>query len=146
MNFPNWTIRNADDWQRFAVWFGEHTDPYPFRVCPGEGRSLSQNALLHLWIGEIASQRGDVSADTVKGELHRRIGLDIRLRNSKFAFVWGSLGAGNWAYEQQCGFLASGILNVSSGMTTGELKEYLDAIEGLAAENGWRLTQPKERV
>lgn len=85
-----------------------------------------------------------MSAAQVKGELHREIGLAIRLRNPGFAWVWDQTGA-QMDYERQCRFLASGVLNVSSGMTTTELREYLDAIKAKAAEAGWALTEPRQQ-
>ncbi len=105
-------------------------------------RTLSQNSLLHMWIGEIAKHEGD-TADGTKGRLHREIGLPIRLRNTQFAWVWGQTGAG-LPYEKQCALLASGCLNVSSGMTTKELREYLDAIEVKYRAQGVALTNPEE--
>lgn len=90
-------------------------------------RSLSQNALVHVWFDEIAKHHGDRSALDVKGEMHRKFGLAIRLRNPQFAWVWHQTGA-PLDYEKQCKLLACGALNVSSGMTTKELKEYADEI------------------
>ncbi|MEL7281317.1 MAG: hypothetical protein AAGK79_13235 [Pseudomonadota bacterium] len=145
MKFSTWTVRNTEDWERFAHWFSAHPNPYPFRINPGDGRSLSQNALFHLWVGQIASQRGDVSASTVKGELHHRFGLGIRLRDPQFTFIWDKIGASDWPYDKQCNLLSSGALNVSSAMTTAELKEYLNEIELLAAQQGWHLTHPREQ-
>lgn len=139
------TIRHAEDWASFCAWFNDHPSPYPFRICEGEGRSLSQNALLHLWLGQIAAQRGDVDANQVKGEMHRRFGLDIRLRNPQFAWVWEQSGA-KLDYERQCAALGSGVFGVSSGMSTKELKEYLDALADYAAGQSWVLTMPKEGV
>ena len=91
-------------------------------------RTLSQNALIHVWFDEIAKHRGDVTAFDVKGELHRKFGLPIRLRNPQFAWVWHQTGAA-LDYEKQCKLLACGVLNVSSGMTKKELKEYADEIQ-----------------
>ena len=140
------TIRTPENWQAFVAWMLDNPNPYPFRICDGEGRSLSQNALIHLWFGEIAKQREDMTLDQVKGEMHRRFGLSIRRQDARFDWVWKQCGADDWPYEQQCRFLASGVLNVSSGMTTKELKQYLDALEHHAREQGWILTMPKEGV
>lgn len=120
--------------------------PLPFSVSIGEGekRTLSQNALLHKWFGEIAAQRGDVDAHHVKGECHRKWGLTIRLRDEAFAYVWKRTGAG-LTFEQQRNFLASGVLNVSSAMTTKELTEYMDAMERDYRSRGFRLTDPDLR-
>lgn len=136
------TIRSPEDWASFCAWLGDHTNPYPFRMCEGEGRTLSQNALFHLYFSQISAQRGDVSADQVKGEMHRRIGLPIRLKDERFAWIWDRTGA-DMPYEKQCSFLASGILNVSSGMSTKQLNEYIDALVDYASQRGWALTVPE---
>lgn len=137
-------IITAEDWMRLVTWHSAHPQPYPFRVTFGKARSPSQNNLLHLWFGQIAAQRGDMDASQVKGEMHRQFGLSIRLRNEQFAWVWAQTGA-RLTYEKQCKLLAAGVLGVSSGMTTKELKEYLDAIQRHAAEQGLVLVNPDER-
>lgn len=90
-------------------------------------RSLNQNALLHKWFGEIAKREGDKTAKDVKGELHHKYGLNIRLRDDQFAWVWERTGA-KMTYEQQCSLLASETLGMSSKMTNKEMREYMDAI------------------
>ena len=138
-----WTVRNSDDWVRACVWVGEHPNPYPFRLIEGEGRTRSQNALLHMWFGQISAQTG-LGEDEVKGQMHHRFALPVRLKDAQFEYIWARTGA-KLTYEQQCALLASETLGVSSKMTTRELKGYLDQLDRLAAENGWRLTQPEKR-
>ena len=117
--------------------------PFPFTVTVKDGvaRTLSQNALLHRWIGEIAKHRGDVTAKEVKGECHRQWALDIRLRDPQFAYVWHRATA-DMTYEQECALLASEILGVSSAMTKAELTEYMDALSAHWRAEGVRLTDP----
>ena len=103
-------------------------------------RTLSQNALLHVWFGEIAKHLGDRSAQDVKGECHRDIGLTIRLRDEQFGWVWNQTGRKMNA-EQQAKLLASGCLNLSSGMSVKELREYMDEIERVYS--GVNLTRPE---
>ena len=119
----NRTIRHPEDWLRFLAWFNDHPSPFPFQVKEGEGRTLSQNALIHKWYGEIALQRQDMTAVDVKGELHHEFALPIRLRDEQFEYVWARTGA-QLSYEQQKALLASGTLGVSSKMTTKELKDF----------------------
>lgn len=107
-------------------------------------RSLNQNALLHMWFGEISRFKGDMTPDEVKGECHRRWGLPIRLQDPVFKWVWDRSGA-HLDYEKQCKLLASGALSLSSGMTTKQLKEYLDEIEGHFRPLGVPLTDPEEK-
>lgn len=135
-------IETPEDFARLQAFLGDFPMPYTLTVAQGKGRTLSQNALLHMWFGEIAKQRGDSTMTDVKGECHRKYGLAIRLRDEKFAFVWrrASLGLD---YGQQCALLASGILNVSSEMNVAELKEYMNAMGPDYRAQGFRLTDPE---
>lgn len=137
------TIHTDEDWTKFLAFMGDMHPPYRITVMKGEGRSLDQNALLHLWLGEIATQSPDMNLIDIKGQCHRKYGLPIRLQDPQFAWVWERTGA-KMNYEQQCAFLVSGVMNVSSGMTTKQLTEYLDAMEKDYRAKGFRLTDPKE--
>lgn len=111
-------------------------------IPPGEKRTGQQNRTLHMWFGEIAKHLGDRDATQIKGECHRKWGLTIRLRDPKFAWVWKHSGE-KLSYEKQCKLLASGVLNVSSGMSVAELSEYMDAILRDYREGGIYLTDPE---
>lgn len=137
-------IRDAVDTRRFLMMLDSFERPFTLAWTPGEKRSLSQNALLHRWYGEVAAQLGDADATTIKGLCHRQFGLTIRLRDEQFAWIWNRTGAG-LSYERQCKFLASGILGVSSKMTKPELSEYMDAMRQHYAEAGICLTDPEDR-
>ena len=123
-----------------------HGMSFPFTVTLRKGgkRSLSQNSLLHKLFGEIAEHFGDRTAHDVKGEAHYAYGLPIRLRNEGFAWVWERTGA-RLPVEKQRSLLASGVLGVSSGMTSRELKEYIDQIYIAYTQAGVRLTVPEDR-
>lgn len=108
---------------------------------PKTKRTPNQNRTLHMWFGEIAQQRDDWDASEVKGFCHRQWGLPIKLRDEQFAWVWSQSGQ-RLGYERQCALLASGVLNVSSSMTTKELKEYMDAMQRHFLGEGVRLTNP----
>jgi len=120
--------------------------PLPFSMTIGDGdaRSLSQNALIHKWFGEVARHFGDMTATQIKGQCHHRYGLPIKRRNEQFAWVWKQTGE-KLTYDQQCKYLASGTLNISSGMTVKELTEYMDAMKIDYAEQGVFLTDPELR-
>jgi len=120
--------------------------PLPFSLTIGDGdaRSLSQNALIHKWFGEVSRHFGDMTAVQIKGQCHHKHGLVIKRRNEQFAWVWKQTGE-KLNYEQQCRYLASGTLNISSGMTVKELTEYMDAMKIDYAEQGVFLTDPELR-
>lgn len=135
-------IRNEVDARRFLMMFDGFEKPVTIAWSPGDKRSLSQNALLHKWYGEVAAQLGDTDATTIKGQCHRRFGLTIRLRDEGFAWIWERTGA-HMPYEKQCRLLGSGILGVSSKMTKPEFTEYMEAMRQHYAEAGIHLTDPE---
>jgi hypothetical protein len=116
----------------------------PFTVSWTEGgkRSLDQNALLHKWYGEVASQSRDTTAMQVKGQCHVAYGLPIRLRDEAFAWVWKQSGA-RLSYEKQCRLFERGTFAMTSAMTTKELSEYMDAMSRDYRAEGFRLTDPE---
>ena len=113
------------------------------RLTFSDKRSLSQNALFHLWMGEIAKHFGDRSALDVKGDTHRDLGLHIRLKDPQFNWVWARTGA-LLDYEKQSKMLASGVLDFSSAMSTADLSAYMDEIARFYEAKGVRLTRPSE--
>jgi len=138
---PARIIRTPEHIDRLADEMRTTDLPIIVSWSPGEARSLPQNALLHMWFGEIAKHHGDRDANQVKGECHHKYALDIRLRDPQFAWVWKHSGAG-LTYEQQCALLASETLGVSSKMSKPELREYMDAMRRDYATEGVRLTDP----
>ena len=109
-----------------------------------ESRTAAQNRTLHMWFGQVAKHQGDVDALDVKGMCHRNWGLTIKLRCKQFAWLWERTGA-LLDYEKQCKLLASGQFNVSSGMNTEELSEYLDGMSRHFRSEGVYLTDPEAR-
>lgn len=135
-------IRTAEDRLRWNA-FQDNADlPYTVTFSAGAGRTLSQNGLLHMWFGELAKQMEDQTMTTIKGQCHRKYGLPIRMQDEQFAYVWNKSGAG-LTYEQQCAFLASGVLNVSSAMSVKELTGYMDEMGRDYRAQGFKLTDPE---
>ena len=135
-------IRTPEDRLRWDAFQNNAVLPYTVTFSAGAGRTLSQNGLLHMWFGELARQMEDQTATTIKGECHRKYGLTIRMQDEKFAYVWNRSGA-HLTYEQQCKFLASGVLNVSSAMTAKELTGYMDEMGRDYRQQGFTLTDPE---
>lgn len=121
--------------------------PIPFTLTWREGakRTLSANALVHKWYGEVAQQLGHVTAIQVKGECHVQYGLPIRLRDEVFAWVWSKTGA-HLSYEKQCKLFEKGVLAMTSEMTPKELSEYMDAMARDYRAQGIVLTDPEDRM
>lgn len=135
------SITTPEQAQSLAAFLTGLSVPYTVTVREGRVRSLDQNALLHKWFGEIATQ-GDMSASDVKGQCHHEYGLPIRLRDPQFAWLWNN-SAAKLEYEKRCRVLASGQFQISSKMTTKELSEYMDAMHRDYTARGVRLTTPE---
>lgn len=146
MNPPPFHItgRDPDAFKRFMAYISAMPPPYTIEVRKGGPRSLNQNALLHKWFGQIAEHYGDRTALDVKGQCHLEMGVPIRMRNQQFAWIWERATAG-MTYEKKTRLCASEILAISSGMTTRELREYLDQIEQLYRPLGVPLVIPREK-
>lgn len=138
---PSYTCMTPDEAAHLADRLGRIPLPFTVTVGPAGARTLSQNALMHKWFGEVAKQRGDVDMLDVKGECHQKWGLAIKRRCPQFAWIWAQTGA-KLPHEKQCKLLASGNLNVSSSMTKPELSEYMDAMSREYRQRGFRLTDP----
>jgi hypothetical protein len=51
-------VRTSDDFRRVTATMHSTSLPFTVRIVKGQ-RTLSQNALIHKWIGEIAEQTGE---------------------------------------------------------------------------------------
>lgn len=146
-------VRTSEDFQQVTNDMHRRSFPFRVQVLSGDDRTGAQNRTLHKWFGEIAKQTGD-SAAGVKGQCHHLYGVPIRSRDAQWRFMWDAVRAkiegmtlpeGRTGYEVECAALASGNLKVSSGMTTKELSEYMDAMARDYREQGVILTDPEAR-
>ena len=137
-------IMGKQDAVALAEYLEGLTMPFTVTVKDGKPRSIPQNSTLHKWYAEIAAHYGDRTDTDVKGECHRKYGLPIRIRDVQWAWVWNN-SAASLSYEKQCKVLASGVFNVSSGMTSPELKSYMDAMARDYLAAGVALTIPKDK-
>lgn len=117
--------------------------PLPFTITIGDGdkRTLSQNALLWRWYGQIATHLGDITAMQVKGQCHVAYGVPIRRRDPIWSRVWERMFDG-LTYEQQCFLFERGILAMTREMSVKELTEYMDAVQAHYRAQGVPLTDP----
>jgi hypothetical protein len=118
--------------------------PLPFTITIGDGdkRTLSQNALIHKWFGQIAAHYGDMTAMEVKGECHVAYGVPIRRRDPVWSRVWERMFDG-LTYEQQCFLFERGILAMTREMTVKQLTEYMDAMQAHYRAQGVSLLDPE---
>ena len=119
-----------------------HATTRPFTVEIKDGvRTLSQNALFHRWVGEIAEQTNE-SADQVKRECKFYIGVPI-LMSADPDFVAFVSNLKSLTTEEK--IAAMDFIAVTSIMTTGQLSQMCDAVFRKYTEQGVRLTIPEEK-
>jgi len=139
----NWSVLTDDDARKLANYLKGLPTPFTVTWRDGALRSVSANALLHKWYGEIAKQSGDKTAIEVKGECHVEYGLPIRLRDEAFEWVWSQTGA-RLSYERKCRLFQRGTFAMTSAMTTKELSEYKNAMARDYRHDGYILSDPEE--
>jgi len=117
--------------------------PIPFTLTMREGkvRSLSQNALLHKWFGEIAKQTHS-TADQVKRECKFYQGCPILMADDP-QFVAFLSNLKELTVEQK--IAAMDYVAVTSSMNTAQLSAMCDAVMAKYLPQGVRLTIPEEK-
>lgn len=124
-----------------AEWVEGFTLPFTLTIREGKPRTLSQNAIFHKWMGEIAEQTGE-SADQVKRECKYYQGCPILMAdNPAFVDFVGNLS--HLTTEQK--IAAMDYVAVTSIMTTKQLGKMCDAVHRKYVEQGVVLTQPEGR-
>ena len=121
--------------------------PFTAEVVKGKRRSVEQNKLQRLWMGEIAEQLGDRTPEEVRAYCKLTLGVPIlRAENELFAMKYDS-HIKPLPYAQKLAIMAEPLdLPVTRLMTTEQKTRYLYAIVQHFAEQGVRLTQPDEHA
>jgi len=92
------------------------------------GRSLSANGQQHLWYGQIASQRGDITAHEVKLMCKAMFGISVMLASDSHQertnYLIEKLGYYNSTYQFQMEL--ADIICQTSKFNTKESNEYMD--------------------
>lgn len=131
----------AQDAGRLAEWVEGLPIPFTLTMREGKVRSLSQNALLHKWFGEIARQTHS-TADQVKRECKFYQGCPILMADDP-QFVAFLSHLKNLTVEQK--IAAMDYISVTSVMNTKQLSAMCDAVEAKYLPQGIRLTQPEDK-
>ena len=101
-------------------------------------RSISANNQQHLWYGQIAKAKGDVTALDIKNWCKSCIGLPIILNSAKHGdkmeFLLDKLGYYKHSYESQMRLIQC--LEVTSLFNTPEAKEYMEQMIFYWNDNG----------
>lgn len=115
--------------------------PFTLNISEGKPRTLSQNALLHKWIGEIAKQTHE-STDQVKRECKFYQGCPILMADDP-AFVAFIRNISHLTVEQK--IAAMDYVAVTSVMSTKQLSAMCDAVARKYRSQGVILTDPEGR-
>jgi hypothetical protein len=127
---------------RLAEWVEGMPLPFTLTMKEGKVRTLSQNALLHKWFGEIAKQTHS-TADQVKRECKFYQGCPILMADDP-QFVAFLSNLKNLTVEEK--IAAMDYISVTSVMTTKQLSAMCDAVEAKYLPQGVRLTQPEAKA
>jgi hypothetical protein len=107
-------------------------------VEQGKKRTISANNQQHLWYGQIAKAKGDVTPLDVKNWCKASIGLPIinnsAVHGDKMGFLLDKLDYYNHSYENQMRLIQC--LEVTSLFNTPESKEYMENMIFYWNENG----------
>lgn len=131
----------AQDAGRLAEWVEGLPIPFTLTMREGKVRSLSQNALLHKWFGEIARQTHS-TADQVKRECKFYQGCPILMADDP-QFVAFLSHLKSLTIEQK--IAAMDYISVTSVMNTKQLSAMCDAVEAKYLPQGIRLSQPEDK-
>ncbi|MFG6573175.1 hypothetical protein ACGYLO_16400 [Sulfitobacter sp. 1A13353] len=131
----------AQDAGRLAEWVEGLPIPFTLTMREGKVRSLSQNALLHKWFGEIAKQTHS-TADQVKRECKFYQGCPILMADDP-QFVSFLSHLKSLTVEQK--IAAMDYISVTSVMNTKQLSAMCDAVEAKYLPQGIRLSQPEDK-
>ena len=130
--------------RRLLIRFIEE-QPLPLTVSLSKGgkRTLRQNKLQRLWMGEIAEQLGDQTAEEVRGYCKLTIGVPIlRAENDAFRERYDAI-IRPLPYEQKLAMMMEPLdFPITRLMTTKQHTAYLDGVHRHFSEKGIALTDP----
>lgn len=113
-------------------------------IKSGQDRSLSQNALSHVWYGDISRQLKEDTPEGVKCYCKLHFGVPIlRAEDPDFREMYDASIKRGLSYEQK--LKAMRYLPVTSLMDKEQLSRYLEAMKAEYDERGVVLEWPDER-
>lgn len=134
--------------RRLLVRFIE-AQPLPLTVTLAKGgkRTLKQNKLQRLWMGEIAEQLGDQTPEEVRGYCKLTIGVPIlRAENDEFRERYDAI-VRPLPYEKKLALMMEPLdFPITRLMNTKQATAYLDGVHRHFSEKGIALTDPGDLV
>lgn len=145
MGTVNRTIQTENDRTMAARLVENRPVPFTLNITDGKHRSTAQNRLQHMWMKEIAEQRGDITPEEARAYCKLTIGIPIlRAQNEAFRLRYDEI-LKPLSYEQKLAIMSEPLnLPVTSLMSTKQLTEYLDTIIRHFGEQGIILTMPDD--
>lgn len=138
-------IQTPWDKQMLFKLINQHKEPITVTITKGKHRTTAQNRLQRKWVQEIAEQKGEETAEDVRGFCKLHMGIPI-LRNENEAFkAEYDLIIKPLPYEFKLRMMKVPLdWPVTSLMNTKQLTTYLDEIHRTYSEQGVVLTIPED--
>lgn len=141
------TINSALSLHKAIQHLSEEWEEHKFlriNIRSGQDRSLSQNALSHVWYGEVSRRLKEQTPEEVKCECKLRFGVPIlRAEDEDFREMYDAAIRRHLTYEQK--LRAMRYLPVTSLMTKNQLSRYLEAVQKEYADRGLALEFPQDK-
>lgn len=141
------TVNSPLSLHRALSLIGDEYEEHKFlrvQIKTGQDRSLSQNAISHVWYGQVARELREQTAEEVRCECKLRFGVPIlRAEDEDFREMYDAAIKHHLSYEQK--LKAMQYLPVTSLMTKKQLSRYLQDVQAEYAGRGVRLEFPAER-
>lgn len=120
-----------------------HALPLTVSLTKGGKRTLKQNKLQRLWVGEIAEQLGDQTPEEVRGYCKLTVGVPIlRSESETFRERYDAV-VKPMPYETKLALMMEPFdFPVTRLMNTKQATAYLDGVHRHFAEKGIALTDP----
>lgn len=127
------------DIQRMALIREISSTPLPFRVDVRAGeRTLDQNALSHVWYGQIAAQDKSFSVVSARRFCKLHFGVpSMRAHSAEFRQAWDSKIKARFTYSEKIELMDW--WPVTSLMDKSQMRDYLTTMQAHFAEKGVRL-------
>lgn len=141
-------VEDKADRERLLVYLAKQEPPFTINLSTGGRRSIAQNRLIHLWMGEIAEQLPGTfeSPEAVRGHCKLHFGVPIlREVDETFRDHYDRV-VKPLPYETKLACMMEPIaLPVTSRMNTKQLSAYLDAVHREFSGQGVELTIPEDK-
>lgn len=141
-------IEDKFDHERLMAFIAKQEPPFTVSISKGGRRSIAQNRLIYLWMGEIADQLSDTfeTPEHVRGHCKLHFGVPIlREVDEHFREVYDQR-IKPLAYDAKLACMMEPIaLPVTSRMNTKQLTAYLDAVHREFSQQGVVLTIPEDK-